>query len=49
MSSRSDFVTAVTLSVFVVVVSDEASLLTSCCDTHWVTLLQLHAVSSNAA
>ena len=41
--------TAVTLSVFEVVVSDDASLLTTCCDAHWTMLLQLDAASSRAA
>ena len=41
--------TAVILSVFEVVVSDEASLLITCCDAHCRTLLQLDAASSRAA
>jgi len=49
VSKSRDFVTAVTVSVFVVVVNDEASRLNICCDAHWPILLQLLAASSTAA
>lgn len=49
VSKSRDFVTAVILSVFVVVVSDEASLLMMLCEAHCAILLQLQAPSNTAA